>query len=62
MYKTIKELVSEINEKTTELESNLEKAIEKGNKTAMRRARKLTLELSKLYKTLRADSNYLEKK
>ena len=55
METTIKTIVYNINVETLLLKENLEK-FEQGNKSAGQRARKNTLNLTKLYKEFRAES------
>jgi len=64
MYKFNQDLVKlkeELVEKVESLKEDLRKAIEKGNKSAMQRVRKLSVELTKSFKELRKLSIEAEK-
>lgn len=56
------ELINSINETIAAFQQECEAFVEKGNKSAARRARKATLELTKLFKTFRKESIEADKK
>ena len=64
MYKVNQDLVNlknDLVEKIESLKEDLRKAVEKGNKSAMQRVRKLSVELTKAFKDLRKLSIEAEK-